>query len=352
MSRSLLALTIGLSCVVSSASALNSSASDSGATEPLLHLRGQVPIAQVERVFAAGPPAAVILSQLAPAQLIAWPRNMQQKQLELLPPVTRDLPALGSLAGRGSTVSMEQLVALQADLIVDVGDVNAHYLSMAERVNQSTGIAYALLSGRLAQSPQQYRELGRLLGQEQRAEELAQAAEVILREAEALRQQGVAKGKRFYMARSADGLETGLSHSIHTELLRTLGIHHVADELAGERLARVSMEQVLLWQPDVILTHSEAFLATVYEHPLWRKVPAVQKQQVYLVPSLPFGSLDEPPGVNRLLGLLWLSQWLKQAPEAEQIAKIREFYRLFYVVSLDDEQIRSFLIAPVIFDER
>ncbi|SUA55747.1 ABC-type Fe3+-citrate transport system, periplasmic component [Oligella urethralis] len=153
------------------------------------------------------------------------------------------------------------------------------------------------------------------------------------------------------MARSADGLETGLSHSIHTELLRTLGIHHVADELAGERLARVSMEQVLLWQPDVILTHSEAFLATVYEHPLWRKVPAVQKQQVYLVPSLPFGSLDEPPGVNRLLGLLWLSQWLKQAPEAEQIAKIREFYRLFYVVSLVDEQIRSFLIVPVIFDE-
>ncbi|WP_432786681.1 Vitamin B12-binding protein [Oligella sp. MSHR50489EDL] len=313
----------------------------------LVHVFGQLPNTQVQRVFAAGVPAAVILSQLAPQQLIGWPRRMAKEQLELLPQSTRDLTVVGALAGRGSTVSMEQLVAFNTDMIVDIGDVNAHYLSMAKQVNQSTGIPYVLLSGRLEQSPQQYRELGRLLAQSERAEKLALAAEAILAEAKALREEAAGKGLKFYMARSADGLETGLRGSIHTEVLRTVGLYHVADELEGDRLAQVSMEQLLLWQPDIILTHSEAFLSSVYEDTTWRKIPAVQKRQVYLVPTLPYGWMDSPPGVNRLLGVLWLSNLIKKSPESEQVAKIKEFYELFYEVSLDEEQIRSFIGVPL-----
>ena len=44
--------------------------------------------------------------------------------------------------------------------------------------------------------------------------------------------------------------------------------------------------------------------------PVWQSVTAVRKKRVYLSPHLPFGWFDYPPGANRLLGLLWLSEIL------------------------------------------
>ena len=60
------------------------------------------------------------------------------------------------------------------------------------------------------------------------------------------------KRPRVYYARGPRGLETGLGGSINVETIELL-----ARNVAGERkggLATVSIEQVLLWNPDVIIT--------------------------------------------------------------------------------------------------
>ena len=62
-----------------------------------------VPIpARVERVFAAGPPAAILLYMLAPDFLLGWPRaNRPQECAYMLPDIcTR--PEVGRITGRGS----------------------------------------------------------------------------------------------------------------------------------------------------------------------------------------------------------------------------------------------------------
>src|SRR5690606_428623 len=76
-----------------------------------------------------------------------------------LAPAQSDLPLLGRLAGRGSTMTLEQLVLLAPDLVIDAGSVTATYRSMAERVAQQTGIPYLLVDGRLEESAQQLREV-------------------------------------------------------------------------------------------------------------------------------------------------------------------------------------------------
>jgi iron complex transport system substrate-binding protein len=38
----------------------------------------------------------------------------------------------------------------------------------------------------------------------------------------------------------------------------------------------------------------------------WRTVRAVREGHVHIAPSLPFGWVEEPPSINRLLGLAWL----------------------------------------------
>ena len=79
----------------------------------------------MQRVFAAGAPAGVLLAALAPEKLLGWPMQLGVPARKLLGPVPAALPFLGRLSGRGSTVSMETLLQLQPDLILDAGTADA-----------------------------------------------------------------------------------------------------------------------------------------------------------------------------------------------------------------------------------
>jgi iron complex transport system substrate-binding protein len=105
-------------------------------------------------------------------------------------------------------------------------------------------------------------------------------------------------------------------------------------------MAIVSLEQVLAWNPDVIITIEPAFAASVRSDPAWAPVKAVQAGRIYLSPTLPFGWVDFPPSVNRLVGLWWLAKALYPDRFTEDLRPItREFYQRFYHVSLTDVQI-------------
>ncbi|HMR70533.1 MAG TPA: ABC transporter substrate-binding protein, partial [Rubrivivax sp.] len=134
----------------------------------------QVP-ARVERVFPAGPPAAILLYTLAPDLLLGWPRANRPDELEFLRPDIGRRPEVGRITGRGNSANLESVLALKPDLIVDSGSMRPTYVELAERVQAQTGIAYALLDGRFAAIPDSYERLGVLVGRESRARELADA---------------------------------------------------------------------------------------------------------------------------------------------------------------------------------
>ncbi|HEX4171454.1 MAG TPA: hypothetical protein VHY82_03150, partial [Acetobacteraceae bacterium] len=45
---------------------------------------------------------------------------------------------------------------------------------------------------------------------------------------------------------------------------------------------------------------------TLAEAESWRSLRAVREGHAFVAPNLPFGWFDEPPSINRLLGLTWL----------------------------------------------
>src|SRR5262252_10622718 len=103
-----------------------------------------VPIpARVERVFPAGPPAAILLYTLAPDLLLGWPRANRPEECAYMLPEICTRPEVGRITGRGNTANLETVLALKPDLIVDVGSVNPTYVSLADRVQEQTGIPYA-----------------------------------------------------------------------------------------------------------------------------------------------------------------------------------------------------------------
>ena len=114
-----------------------------------------VPVpAQVTRVFPAGPPAAITLYTIAPDLLIGWPRANRADEREFLDEKIGARPEVGRITGRGNTANLEVVLALKPDLILDIGIVNNTYISLADRVQQQTGIPYALLDGRFDGIPE------------------------------------------------------------------------------------------------------------------------------------------------------------------------------------------------------
>src|SRR5690606_29228093 len=106
-----------------------------------------------------------------------------------------------------------------------------------------------------------------------------------------------------------DGLETGLKGSINTEIIERAGGRNVADPGDGRRgLVQVSMEQVIAANPDIIVTWDRNFYHQVWTDSLWAGIAAVRDGRVYLSPTAPFGWIDRPPSLNRMMGLEWLSR--------------------------------------------
>jgi len=292
----------------------------------------------VTRVFPAGPPAAILLYTLAPDLLLGWPRaNRADECAFMLPEVCRR-PEVGRLTGRGNTANLESVLALKPDLILDVGSTTPTFASLAARVQEQTGIPYALLDGRFDATASTYRLLGALTRRD--AEPLASYTEKMLETiASRINRVPQEERPRVYYARGPRGLETGLGGSINVETIEYLGARNVAAERQGG-LATVSIEQVLVWNPQVIVTIDRDFAAGVQNDPQWKQVEAVSAGRVHLSPKLPFGWVDFPPSVNRLIGLWWLAKIFYPDHFDEDIrALTREFYSLFYHVTPSDADI-------------
>jgi len=288
----------------------------------------------VARVFPAGPPAAIVLYTVAPDLLLGWPRaNRAEECAFMLPDICRR-PEVGRLTGRGNTANLEAVLALKPDLILDIGSTSATFVSLAERVQEQTGIPYALLDGRFAATAATLRKVGELTGRQTVADALAVYAERTLTAITArIESIPPAQRPRVYYARGPRGLETGLGGSINVETIEFLGARNVAAERQGG-LAIVSIEQVLVWNPDVIITIDQDFAASVRNDPQWASVAAVRAGRVHLSPKLPFGWVDFPPSVNRLIGLWWLAKILYPAHFPEDMAALtRDFYTGFYHVT-------------------
>ncbi|WP_020180395.1 iron ABC transporter substrate-binding protein [Methylopila sp. M107] len=297
----------------------------------------------LKRVLAAGPPASVLLYALAPDLMAGWVRAPSEAEKPYLLAETRELPTYGRLTGRGGTANIEAVLAAKPDLIVDVGSVDPTYVSLADRVQQQTGIPYVLIDGALAKSPEALRALGAVLGRETRAQELASyAAETLDATAQGVAKLPEAGRPRVYYARGPDGLETAPKGSITVETLDAVGAVNVAE--GGKGLSRVSTEQILGWNPQVVVTLDPGFRARVANDPVWSGIAAVRDGRIYAAPTAPFGWLDAPPGVNRLIGLRWLASALYPKTFADDLrAEARRFYKLFYQVDLDEAQLDALL---------
>lgn len=250
-------------------------------------------------VVASGQPAALLVWVVARDRLAGWPRKPDANALAALPARAASLPELGALTGGGRPAAPEAIAALKPRLIIDYGRVDAGYQDLAVRMRARLGVDWRLINGALPRIPDALLEAGRLLDAKG-ACELADTAHTIIE-----RWRGGTPGPSFYYARGADGLETGFRGALATEVLEGARWTNVA---AGSRdIGRVTREQVAAWDPEIIVTLDPAFARAAAQDRMWRWRRNGARRGILLLPTTPFGWIDRPPSINRLLGCAWLA---------------------------------------------
>lgn len=301
---------------------------------------------EVTTVFAAGPPASVLAYVLKPEALTGWPRALRPEERAYIAEPYRDIPETGRLTGRGGEANLERVLQIKPDLIVDFGSVRDTYIDLADRVQEQTGIPYLLIDGRFDNTAEALRILGEALGVSERGEALARDVEARFARLDALLAEVPEDARpRVYLARGPEGLETGMKGSINTEIIERAGGRNVADDGGATKgLVNASMEQVIVADPDTIVTWDRNFFDSVQDDPLWQGIDAVRNGRVYLSPTAPFGWIDRPPSLNRMMGLHWMAGLLyPDLWQGDLREDTRAFYKLYYHVDLSDDDLERLL---------
>ena len=320
-------------------------------TRQILDMAGrelEIPVVP-QRIYSTNPIGTTLMYTLAPDQLLGWNYPLDAKEKYFIPEPYRSLPVIGGWFSTRKG-NLEEILSLKPDLFLCMSSLDESTLSFVEKLQGQTGIPVVVASYELAHLDETYRFLGDLLGEKDRARELGNYC------AETVRQvcEGVAKipeknRLRVYYAEGPNGQRTDPEGSRHTQVLSMAGGINVAQvpPIAGAGMSAVSMEQIFLWDPDMILAWKEGrggYCERISGDSNWQKLRAVRSGQVYGVPDNPFCWFDRPPSVNRILGLRWVSNlFYPEVFPRDMVKEAQEFYRLFWHYDLSEEEARQIL---------
>jgi iron complex transport system substrate-binding protein len=308
----------------------------------------QVP-EKITKVYGASPPVTSMLYAMDPSFLVGWnaPQRTREDRL-FLPKHVKSLPVIGGWYGQGQSANIETLIRINPDLAVVSGWQGSSAGQKAEqslkRIRKPIVHIKTLELPRYADT---FRFLGKLLKREARGHLLAEYAE---RSLAGIRSslEGIPESRkiRVYYAEGIDGLATECDRSMHAELIQYAGGKNVlqCSQRVEYGMEKTTMEQVLAWNPAVIVVQESAFYQRIFKDPRWKNIRAVRDHRVYLIPKAPFNWFDRPPSYMRLIGIKWLANILY--PERVRLnmeQETREFYRLFLHTSLSDAQITRIL---------
>lgn len=307
--------------------------------------------AQINRCYYTSPLGMIMVYSLAPDKMVGWSMKLTDKEKKYIPEQYSSLPFLGGLQMNGK-INTEELLKAKPDVIFSVGpdplsDTNK---SDADKLQQQLNIPVLVVDGDIRSTEKAYTFIGQILGVEDKAQELAAYCTKTLNEVTAATQ-SIPEDKRvkFYYAEGPKGLATEPKGGSHALVLDLVNGNNVAQVTAkgGGGMSDVSLEQVLKWNPDVILSwgvDAGGAYDLIRTSEDWKNINAVKNNKVIEIPNYPFNWFDRPPSVNRFLGLKWLANtFYPDYYKVDMVKEVKEFYALFYHANLSDDDAKDLL---------
>ncbi len=240
------------------------------------------------------------------------------------------------------TPNLEEIVAKEPDLVltnpVKHGNLAATLAELGIPAIQYT-----------AETPEAIKEAmlltGTILGPEttSRAEAFADTCDRVLDQVRTQTDAIPADQRLHVYFCGSDPLRAASGDMYQSLMLAAAGGISVSQGLVGY-WNNVNLEQVLVWEPDVIVitTYGGLDPEGILNDPDWQAIPAVQNGRVYKMPGL--AAAWDTPVPDSILGILWLAERLYPEEVAFDLEEeVRDFYGTFYDYRLSDDEVARLL---------
>ena len=308
----------------------------------------------INRVVATSPPMTTIMYMLAPDKIAGVNFQWTDEELKYVPNQYKDkFPVIGGWFG-SQDGNYEEFIASEPDFVVESIDegMGVDLSTVAERQEKFGSLPVVAVTDNtnVTKIDSTIEFMGKILQTEDKAKELIDFNDKYLSEVDSVASSiPESEKKSVYYASGEDGLSTYASGASHSQLISLVGGKNVADtevQDSGSELT-VSIEQVMKWNPDVIIATDEDFYNNVYSDSKWASVKAVKNHQVYISPQSPFKWFDRPPGANIIIGVPWTAKVIypDKYSNINMVDATKEFYSNFYHYDLSDDEAKDILTS-------
>ena len=300
----------------------------------------------IERMAPTGKLSQIILYTMDYERMVGVSSRQSASLDEYFDKDFLDLPVFGTFYGAKANLNMEAVISADPQIVIDLGEFKGSKEEMIkdlDTLQDNLGIPVVFIEAYLDDMGTTYRMLGDLLNLEEEGEQKAQLCEAIIDRANEANQK-ITDKKTIYFGVGQDGLTSYPKNSFRTQTLRLAGLENVVEGKGNNVI--VSPEQLIIWNPDVIIVDQEgSYEKFTAPNSPFSEISAVKNNRVYEIPEGPFSWIDNPPAVNRLLGIDWLGNLIY--PEAFDINiknEAKTFYDLIYHYELSDEKVEELMI--------
>ena len=272
-------------------------------------------------------------------KIVAQPSVRRFPQLVKMYPQFKAVPDAGSF----DAVNIEHIMVLKPDIVVaGITSIQGNKKIEATGIPVVVAaIGHADIEGLF----KEFRMMGEILGAERIAEELVgfwkDRLSLIRRRVAAMPEK--TRKKVFYVSSGSSFNTEGRLWWGHHFITASGGVN-VAKDVGLAR--QVAAEQLLVWNPEVIITQGSAGMRSsagaIRANPQLRNVKAVRENAVYRCPVGAFWW--DRPSPEAILGIMWLAKTLYPSAftDTDLKGETDSFFRRFYGYNLSDEEYEAF----------
>lgn len=342
-------LSVSLAACGSKGSSANTQKSAENAARTVTDSCGrQVSIpSKITKIAPSGVMAQIVLYTLCPDKLVGLSSNFSEVTKKYIDKKYWDLPKFGQFYGKNVSLNMEALAAAAPDVIIDIGQAKPTIKDDMDGLQKQLGIPVLFVEATQKTMDKAYTMLGDFVGEQKQAEILSAYCKNTIEDISKKSASIPEKDKiTIYYALGNEGLNTNAAGSIHADDIEAVGAVNAANvQLVSSGAGSiVTMEQIMKWNPNVIITAPNGIYNTISSDKLWQSLNAVKSGKIYEIPNGPFNWIGDPPSVNRIIGLKWLGNLVyPNVYKYDMAAEAKDFYSKFYHINLSSDQINELL---------
>ena len=251
-----------------------------------------------------------------------------------------DYVIFGQIYGGKGNLNKEAVAASGAQVVIDIGEAKKSIVEDLDALQEALGIPCIHIAASIGTYDQAYTMLGEVLGQPERAEQLAAYCAKV-RDSVAKAVEGLDEADMVRVAYVTDETHAIAKGSFQGQVIDAYADNVVVvEDVVGSGTGNeVSLEQIALWDPDVIFFSNRELYESVADDPVWSTLTAVAEGAYYYVPQDPYCWMGMPPSVNQVLGMQWFPRVLyPQLFDGDLADAVSDYFKTIYGYELSEDE--------------